>query len=101
MVKMTTEEAIAISKNFHDKCFARYFVDLTRPLTKRGDWSYWRGKTIFVKYTWKHKIRLLIGIQGRMQTGEYVFKRVKYGARFHRFLNHFLRSNRLGKRRRR
>lgn len=55
----------------------------------RGDWSYWKGN-VFVKYTWRHRIRLLIELNGKMPGGDYVFKRVRYGSRLHRILNYFL-----------
>lgn len=51
---------------------------------KRGDWSYWRendpelvaigyGRECFVRYTLRHKVRLLIGIHGNMSDRDYFF----------------------------
>lgn len=65
------------------------------PAVLRGDWAW-----VFVdaknnmiglyRYTFRHRLRLLIGITGMFSGGEYVFKRVKFRGRLHRFLNWFL-----------
>jgi hypothetical protein len=54
--------------------------------TKRGDRSYWQGNR-FIGYTLRHRLRLLIGVLGQMQTGEYLYRRVRYGSLLHRLLN--------------
>ena len=43
----------------------------------------------FVRYTWRHRIRLWIGLNGKIGR-EWVFKRVKFRGRLHRFLNKVL-----------
>jgi hypothetical protein len=67
-----------------------YTDQLTEPIKLRGDWSYWHGDR-FLWYTVKHRIRLLIGLHGVLQDGQYIFKRVRYGSRLHNVLNRFLR----------
>lgn len=65
-------------------------------LTLHGDWGWFRetkNKSLyfeFVRYTWRHWIRLKIGIDGYMGRGEWTFKRVKFRGRLHRFLNWIL-----------
>lgn len=71
------------------KWHLEWVEDHSKPLRMKGDWAYYQG-SIHIGYTWRHRIRLLIGLDGKMQNGQYVFKRVRYGTRFHRFLNYFL-----------
>jgi hypothetical protein len=70
---------------------------MSKPIL-HGD-SWWYRKTgveeapiVFIRYTWRHRIRLLIGIDGYMGDGEYVFRRgrVRFRGRLHYFLNHWL-----------
>jgi len=78
-----------LKKQGAPKDLLKWVEDHSKPLKKRGDWSYWQGD-IFIGYTWRHRLRLLIGLDGKIQNGQYVFKRVSYGSRLHRFLNYFL-----------
>ena len=60
-----------------------------------GDWGWFletKNKDVFkfIRYTWRHRIRLWIGINGNMGGGEYIFKRVKFRGRLHNFLNRML-----------
>lgn len=80
-----------LKKQGAPKYIIKWVEDHSKPLKKRGDWSYWQGD-FFIGYTWKHRIRLLIGLDGKLQTGEYSFKRVRHRTRLHRFLNYFLSS---------
>ena len=66
----------------------------------RGDWGWVfvnrRGKVIgFKRYTFRHRLRLLIGIVGVFGSGEYVFNRIKFRRRLHYFLDWLLTSKRL------
>jgi len=54
---------------------------------KLGDWSYWKtvkhpvtgeNKKRFLKYTLKHRIRLLFGVGGSMPDGKYVYGHFKF-----------------------
>ena len=60
-----------------------------------GDWGWFletknKAAFKFIRYTWRHRIRLLIGIDGNMGSGEYTFKRVKFRGRLHMLLNKVL-----------
>jgi hypothetical protein len=69
-----------------------YTDQLAKPIKRLGDWSYWHDDR-FLWYTIKHRIRLLIGLDGVLQDGQYIFKRVRYGSRLHDVLNRFLRRS--------
>ncbi len=63
----------------------------------RGDWGWvvvdTKGAmTGFHRYTFRARLRLLIGLKGRLNSGEYVFKYVKFRGRLYRFLNWALGS---------
>jgi len=66
----------------------------TSPVRKRGDWGYvWRSEDGkmggLVRYTLRHRVRLLLGVHGQMHNGEYLFDTPpswKY-PRFNKFLN--------------
>ena len=65
-----------------------------------GDWGWFletKNKAVFkfIRYTWRHRIRLWIGIDGNMGGGEYTFKRVKFRGRLHRLLNRVLSAKTL------
>ncbi len=59
------------------------------PVKLRGDWAYWQGNH-FLRYTWKHRIRLAIGLDGHLGGQQYCFRRVHYRSRTHRLLNWLL-----------
>ncbi len=59
-----------------------------------GDWGWFlesRNKEYFrfLRYTWRHRIRLLIGLNGRIGS-EYAFKNVKFRGKWHKWLNRAL-----------
>ena len=57
-----------------------------------GDWGWFlvrkrSNPTLqFVGYTWRHRIRLWIGLDGKIGR-EWCFKRVKFRGKLHKFLN--------------
>lgn len=70
------------------------------PAVLQGDWAwvFVDGKNKMVghyRYTFRHRLRLLIGIVGMFDRGEYVFNRVKFRGRLHYFLDWLLTSKRL------
>lgn len=69
--------------------------DTSIRLILHGSWGWFletKNKSYFkfVSYTWRHRVRLWIGIDGNMGGGEYTFKKVKFRGRLHNFLNWML-----------
>lgn len=47
-------------------------------IQKKGDWAYYRGDE-FIKFTWRHKVRLFLGVNGQHHDGRYTFSVPKWG----------------------
>ena len=63
-------------------------------LVLHGDWGWFletknKSHFEFVRYTWRHRIRLWIGLDGKVGR-EWSFKRIKFRGKLHYFLNKVL-----------